>query len=351
MIYLYDDNEISIEGATDLTFTEDVPARFRAYGWHVQEVDGHDRAAIDAAIKEAKSVEGQPHLIVCHTHIAYGSPHMQDSAKAHGSPLGEEEIRLAKEEMDWPSQEPFFVPKEVVAHYRLAGPQGERAEAQWRELLTRYTDKYPDEAAEFNRRIAGRLPDQWEDAVPYFRPDGDPIATRAASGKALRALAKQIPELIGGSADLAPSNKTHLPDKGVFQKETPTGRNLHFGVREHAMGSILNGMALYGGVRPYGGTFLVFSDYMRPAVRLAALMGLPVVYVWTHDSIYVGEDGPTHQPVEHVMSFRAMPNMTVIRPADANETAAAWEVALKHEAARWRSPSPARSSPSCRSRR
>lgn len=331
VIYLYDDNEISIEGATDLTFTEDVPARFRAYGWHVQEIDGHDRAAIDAAIQAAKSVAGQPHLIVCHTHIAYGSPHMQDSAKAHGSPLGEEEIRLAKEKMGWPTQEPFFVPKDVVAHYRLAGPQGERAEAQWRELLTRYTDKYPDEVAEFNRRIAGRLPDQWEDAVPYFRPDGDPIATRAASGETLRALAEQIPELIGGSADLAPSNKTHLPDKGVFQKDTPAGRNFHFGVREHAMGGILNGMALYGGVRPYGGTFLVFSDYMRPAVRLAALMGLPVVYVWTHDSIYVGEDGPTHQPVEHVMSFRAMPNMTVIRPADANEAAAAWEVALKHE--------------------
>ncbi len=331
VIYLYDDNDISIEGSTDLTFTEDVPARFRAYGWHVQEVDGHDRTAIDAAIKAAKRVAGQPHLIVCHTHIAYGSPHMQDSAKAHGSPLGKEEIRLAKEEMDWPSQEPFFVPKDVVAHYRLAGPQGERAEAQWRELLTRYTDKYPDQAAEFNRRIAGRLPDQWEDTVPYFRPDGDPIATRVASGETLRALAAQIPELMGGSADLAPSNKTHLPDEGVFQKETPTGRNLHFGVREHAMGGILNGMALYGGVRPYGGTFLVFSDYMRPAVRLAALMGLPVVYVWTHDSIFIGEDGPTHQPVEHVMSFRAMPNVTVIRPADANETAAAWEVALKHE--------------------
>ncbi|MFP4395755.1 MAG: transketolase [Anaerolineales bacterium] len=331
VIYLYDDNNTSIEGSTDLTFTEDVPARFRAYGWHVQEIDGHDRAAIDAAIQAAKEVAGQPHLIICHTHIAYGSPHMQDDAEAHGAPLGEEEIRLTKEKMDWPSQEPFFVPKDVVAHYRLAEQQGERAEAQWRELLTRYTDKYPDQAAEFNRRIAGRLPDQWEKAAPYFRPDGDPVATRAASGETLRALAAQIPELIGGSADLAPSNKTQLSDEGSFQKETPTGRNLHFGVREHAMGGILNGMALYGGVRPYGGTFLIFSDYMRPAVRLAALMGLPVVYVWTHDSIYVGEDGPTHQPVEHVMSFRAMPNITIIRPADANETAAAWEVALKHE--------------------
>ncbi len=328
LIYLYDDNHISIEGNTRIAFTEDVAARFRAYGWHVQEIDGHDFAQIDAALTEAKKVEEKPHLIICHTHIAYGSPHKQDTAAAHGSPLGEEEIRLTKEALGWPSMEPFFVPKEVIARYRLAVPRGEQMEAAWRDRFERYAEQFPDEAAELQRRWEGRLPEGWEKSVPHFTPEMGAMATRAASGKVLNALADAIPELIGGSADLAPSNKTHLQGKGDFQAETPTGRNLHFGVREFGMGAAVNGMALYGGVRPFGATFLVFSDYMRGAVRLAALMKLPVVFVWTHDSIFVGEDGPTHQPIEHLASLRAMPNLTVIRPADANETAAAWQYAM-----------------------
>jgi len=331
LIYFYDDNGISIEGSTDIAFTEDVQARFRAYGWHVQAVNGHDIDAIDAAIRAAKTVKGQPHLIACTTTIAYGSPNMQGSAKAHGAPLGDEEIRLTKEGFGWPSPEPFFVPNDVIAHYRLAIPQGERAEAKWRELFTDYEAAYPQEAAALQRILKGELPAGWEKAVPHFRPDGSTMATRAASGKVLNALAPALPELIGGSADLEPSNNTYLKGYGDFSKETPEGRNLHFGVREHAMCSLLNGMALYGGLQVYGGTFMVFSDYARPAVRLAALMKLPVIYVFTHDSIYVGEDGPTHEPVEHVMALRLIPGLTVIRPADANETAAAWKVALEHK--------------------
>ena len=331
LIYLYDDNHISIEGNTSITFTEDVAARFRAYGWHVQAIDGHDFEQIDAALTEAKAVAGQPHLIICRTHIAYGSPHKQDTAAAHGSPLGEEEIRLTREALGWPSMEPFFVPKEVIAQYRLCIPRGEQMEAAWRDRFERYEEAYPDEAAELQRRWAGRLPQGWEQAIPRFRPEEGAMATRAASGKVLNALAEAVPELIGGSADLAPSNKTYLKGKGDFQPETPTGRNLHFGVREFGMGAAVNGMALYGGVRPFGATFLVFSDYMRGAVRLAALMKLPVVFVWTHDSIFVGEDGPTHQPIEHLVSLRAIPNLAVIRPADANETAAAWRYAMEAE--------------------
>ncbi len=329
VIYFYDDNDISIEGSTDITFTEDVPARFRAYGWHVQEIDGHDYDAIDAAIRAAQTAKGQPHLIACHTHIAYGSPHKQDTAGAHGSPLGEEEIRLTKEAMGWPSQEPFYVPEQVRANYGVAATRGEQLEAQWRELLTGYAQEFPAEMAELQRLWAGDLPEDWEKSLPSFTPADGPLATRAASGQVLNALAPVIPELTGGSADLDPSNKTSLKGYLFFQHETPDGRNLHFGVREHGMGGILNGMALYGGLRVYGGTFMVFSDYMRPAVRLAALMQVPVVYVWTHDSFYVGEDGPTHQPVEHLLALRAIPGLTVIRPADANETAAAWKVALE----------------------
>ncbi len=331
IIYLYDDNDISIGGSTNLAFTEDVPGRFRAYGWHVQEVDGHDMDAVDTAIRAAKAAKGQPHLVVCHTHIAYGSPNMVDDAEAHGAPLGEEEVRLTKEALGWPKQEPFWVPDDVIAHYRLAVPQGERAEAIWRDMLTNYEQEYPEETKELHRVLEGKLPENWQTAMPQFRTENGPIATRAASGQVLEALAPVIPELVGGSADLAPSTKTYLSGYAEFQKETPEGRNLRFGVREHAMGAILNGMALYRGVRPYGGTFLVFSDYMRPSVRLAALMGQPVVYVWTHDSVFLGEDGPTHQPVEHLMSLRAIPNLTVIRPADANEVAAAWKVALENK--------------------
>ncbi len=331
LIYFYDRNGISIEGSTNLAFTEDVQARFRAYDWHVQTVDGHNIDAIDAAIRVAKAEKGRPHLIICNTTIAYGSPNMQGSEKAHGAPLGEEEVRLTKEHLGWPSTEPFFVPNDVLAHYRLAVPQGERAEAKWRELFTAYEAAYPQEAAELQRLFNGDLPAHWEKVLPHFRPDGSTLATRVASGKVLNALATAIPELIGGSADLAPSTNTYLKGLGDFSKENPAGRNLHFGVREHAMGGLLNGMALYGGMRVYGATFLVFSDYMRPAVRLAALMKLPVIYVFTHDSVYVGEDGPTHEPVEHIMALRLIPGLTVIRPADANETAAAWKVALTHK--------------------
>ena len=328
LLYLYDDNGISIEGATDLTFTEDVAARFRAYGWHVQAIDGHNVDAIDGALRAARSAKGQPHLIVCRTTIGFGSPTLQGSADAHGAPLGEEEVQRTKEALGWPSLEPFYVPDDVVTHYRLAVPQGAQLEARWRDLLNGYAQAYPAEAKELRRVLSGALPARWDQGVPAFRAGGNPIATRSASGKVLNALATTIPELMGGSADLEPSNKTAMSGVGDFQKQTPQGRNLHFGVREHAMGGVLNGMALFGGLRVYGGTFLVFSDYMRPSVRLAAMMKLPIIYIWTHDSIYVGEDGPTHQPVEQLMSLRLIPGLTVIRPADANETAAAWKVAL-----------------------
>lgn len=328
LIYLYDDNEISIEGSTDITFTEDVPARFRAYGWQVQEIDGHDLDAIDAALQVAQTAAGQPHLIVCHTHIAYGSPNKQGSEKAHGEPLGVEEVRLTKEALGWPSQEPFYVPEEVLAFYRQAVERGQAAETAWQALMQQYTAAFPAEAAELQRLLAGTLPAGWEQALP-MSAEGESVATRAASGKVLTALAPIIPELLGGSADLEPSNKTYLKGYGDFQKNQYAGRNFRFGVRELGMAGLLNGLATYPGLRVYGGTFLVFSDFMRPAVRLAALMGLPVIYVWTHDSIFVGEDGPTHEPVEQVMSLRLIPNMTVIRPADANETAAAWKFALE----------------------
>ena len=330
LIYLYDDNDISIEGSTDLAFTENVSTHFEAYGWHVQEIDGHNTDAVDAAIREAKASKGHPHLIICHTHIGFGSPNMQGSARAHGSPLGASEVRATKEALGWPSMEPFFVPNDVVAQYRLAIPQGERAEAIWQDMLTNFEQAYPEEAKELRRVMSGDLPENWEMALPRFSPADGATATRAASGRVLQALAPVIPELMGGSADLAPSTQTFISGYGDFQAATPEGRNLHFGVREHGMGAILNGMALYGGVRPYGGTFLVFSDYMRPAVRLAAMMRLPVTYIWTHDSVFLGEDGPTHQPIEHLMSLRAIPDLTVIRPADGNETAAAWKVALEH---------------------
>ncbi len=329
LIYLYDDNEISIEGSTDLTFTEDVPARFRAYGWHVQEVDGYDLDGIEAAIRAAQEETKRPSLIVCHTHIAYGSPNKQDTAGAHGAPLGEEEVRLTKEALGWPPDAHFLIPDEALAVFRQAVERGREAEAQWRETCERYRAAYPEEGALLETLWAGRLPAGWIDALPTFAPADGPLATRKASGAVLNALAPALPTLIGGSADLAPSNVTLLKGFADFQRETPAGRNLRFGVREHAMGSVLNGLASHGGVFPYGGTFLVFSDYMRPAVRLAAMMHLPVVYVWTHDSVWIGEDGPTHQPVEQLAALRAIPNLVVIRPADGNETTAAWRVALE----------------------
>ena len=329
LVYFYDDNEISIEGSTDLAFTEDVPARFRAYGWHVQEVGGYHLEEIGAAIHTAQQETECPSLIVCHTHIGYGSPHKQDTADAHGAPLGEEEVRLTKEALGWPPDAHFFVPDEALAVFRQAVERGRQAQAQWRETFERYRATYPDEAALLEALWAGKLPEGWTDALPRFSPNDGPLATRNASGAVLNALARVLPTLIGGSADLAPSTNTLLKGYSDFQRATPAGRNFHFGVREHAMGSILNGMALHGGILPYGATFMVFSDYMRPPVRLAAMMHLPVVYVWTHDTVWVGEDGPTHQPVEQLAALRAIPNLVIIRPADANETAAAWRVALE----------------------
>jgi len=329
LIYLYDDNDISIEGSTDITFTENVPARFRAYNWHVQEVDGYDLDGIASAIRAAQEETERPSLIVCRTHIGYGSPNKQDSAASHGEPLGEEEVRLTKDALGWPAEARFLVPDEALEVFRRAVEQGQSAEAQWRETFERYRAAYPEEAACLDELWSGEIPDEWKEKLPAFAPKDGPLATRTASGAVLNAIAPVLPTLIGGSADLGPSNKTLLKGYGDFQRETPAGRNLHFGVREHVMGAILNGLALYGGMIPYGGTFFIFTDYMRPPVRMAALMQLHVIHVWTHDSAWVGEDGPTHQPVEQLATFRAIPNLTVIRPADANETVAAWRVALE----------------------
>lgn len=334
LIYLYDDNRISIEGSTDITFTEDRAARFEAYGWNVLRVpDGNAVETIDSAIKAAKvqvtKTDPRPSLIICRTHIGYGLPTRQDTEKAHGEPPGEVELNGAKEKLGWPLEPRFYVPQDVLDHFRLAIQRGEQLEKEWLARLRRYWVEYPELAAELERRLVGKLPPDWRSALPEFPADPKGLATRAASGKVINALAVKLPELIGGSADLAPSTNTWIMDSSDFQPQTPDGRNLHFGVRENAMGSIVNGMAVYGGVIPYGSTFLVFSDYMRPAIRLSALSHYPSIWVFTHDSIGVGEDGPTHQPVEHLAALRAFPGLVVIRPADANETAVAWQVAIE----------------------
>ena len=331
LIYLYDDNRVSIDGPTSLAYSDDVAQRFEAYHWHVQRVDGHDRAAVEAAIRAAQAEKERPSLIICRTHIAYGSPNKQDTAEAHGAPLGEEEVRLTKRALGWPEDAQFWVPDEVLAVFRRAIEEGARREQAWRERFARYQEAYPELAAEFTRVMAGELPTGWDEHLPVFQAGDPDIATRAASGKTLDALVAAIPELVGGSADLTPSNNTRAKGMEDIKPGDFRGRYIRFGVREHGMGGILNGLALHGGWIPYGGTFLVFSDYMRPSVRLAALMNLHVIYVYTHDSIFVGEDGPTHQPVEHLASLRAIPNLVVIRPADANETVEAWKVALTRE--------------------
>jgi len=328
LIYLYDDNHISIDGSTDLAFTEDRVKRFDTYGWHTQTVsDGNDVEAIDAAIRLAK-LDPRPSLIACRTHIGFGLPTRQDTSKAHGEPPGEEELRGAKEKLGWPVEPKFFIPEDVLTHFRTAVDEGRRTEDEWKNRFESYRINYPELAAEFERRMAGRLPDGWDSSLPVFPADPKGIATRAASGKALNALAVKLPELLGGSADLAPSNNTWLEGLPEFQKDFPTGRNFHFGVREHGMGAIVNGMALHGGLIPYGATFLVFSDYMRGAVRLSALSHYPSIWIFTHDSIGVGEDGPTHQPVEQLAALRAIPGLTVLRPSDANETVEAWKCAI-----------------------
>jgi len=328
LIYLYDDNGISIEGSTALTFTEDVTKRFEAYGWLVLEVDGHDMQAVAEALRSAQREVQRPTLVRCHTHIAKGSPNKQDTASAHGEPLGEEEVRLTKEQMGWPLEPTFLVPQEVYDYFEERRVAWAEEEAKWQRLFSDYSAAYPDLADLWAQVTAGRLPQGWTDHLPNFNA-GEWMATRSASGKVLNAIASHLPTLIGGSADLASSNKTYLMDYGSISRSDFWGRNLHFGVREHAMGGILNGLALHGGIIPYGGTFLVFSDYMRPSIRLAAMMRLRVIYVLTHDSIFLGEDGPTHQPVEQLAALRTIPGLVVIRPADANETAAAWRVALE----------------------
>jgi transketolase len=330
LIYLYDDNHISIDGPTELTYTEDRCARFEAYGWHVQQVDGHHREAIARSIRSAQAETNHPSLIACRTHIAYGSPNKQDTAASHGAPLGEEEVRLTKKNLGWPSDAQFYVPDESLARFRQAVTRGEELEKEWGALFDRYAVEYPDLAVTWKRVWSGELPPGWEETLPSFAPADGPVATRSVSGKVLNAIGPTLPTLLGGSADLTPSNNTELKDYPWLQTGEFSGRNIHFGVREHAMGSIMNGLALYGGVIPYGGTFLVFSDYMRPAIRLAALMELPVIYIFTHDSVALGEDGPTHQPIEHLPSLRTIPNLVVLRPADATETVEAWRVALEH---------------------
>jgi transketolase len=329
LIAFYDDNHITIEGSTDLAFCEQVEKRFEAYGWHVVSApDVNDLDGLAGAIVAARSEPGRPSLVMVRSVIGYGAPTKSGTAAAHGAPLGADETRAVKANLDWPYAEPFTVPDKVrwLFHHTVLMP-GRALHDGWRERFAAYGEEYPELAAEFQRTCRGELPGDWERSLPSFPADGD-MATRAASGRALNALAGAIPEMVGGSADLAPSTDTYLDGFGDVSCRDFGGRNFHFGVREHAMGPVLNGLAAHGGLRPFGATFLVFSDYMRPPIRLAALMGLPVVFVFTHDSIGVGEDGPTHQPVEHLVALRAVPDLVVLRPADANETAAAWQVAV-----------------------
>jgi transketolase len=328
IIYLYDDNRISIEGSTDLAFTEDRLERFRAYNWHVQQVeDGNLIEAIDNAINRAK-LDPRPSLIGVRSIIGFGLPSRQGTAKAHGEPPGSDELTKAKENLGWPLNPPFYLPDEVVEYYRIIGNRGVAKEQSWCELFVAYREAYPELAVELQRLADRQLPVGWDIDLFDFPADLKGMATRVASGKVLNTFAKRIPELMGGSADLAPSNMTWIQESPAFQADTPLGKNIHFGVREHAMGAIVNGMAINGGVIPYGGTFLVFSDYMRPAVRLSGLSHYPSIWVYTHDSIGLGEDGPTHQPIEQLAALRAIPNLVVIRPADANEVIEAWKVAI-----------------------
>ena len=329
LVYLYDANDITIDGSTDLTFTEDVPARFRAYDWHVQQVpDANDLDAVDAAITAAKAETDRPSLILVKSHIGYGSPNKQDSADSHGAPLGKEELRLSKENLGWPTEESFHVPDAVEEHMRQAIADGAEQKRQWDAKMEAYEEAYPEKAARYRNWQELEPADGWKEVLPSLEA-GEEIATRKASGLTLNELAPKVEYLIGGSADLSGSNKTNIPSRADFQADVPEGRYLRFGVREHAMAAAMNGMALHGGFQPYCGTFLIFSDYLRPSLRLSALMSQPVVYVFTHDSIGIGEDGPTHQPVEQLMSVRSIPNLTLIRPADANEAVEAWKVAIE----------------------
>ena len=332
LIGFYDDNRITIDGPTELSYSDDAGKRFESYGWHVQHVpDVNDLDAVDRAIRAAKAETGRPSLIVCRTHIGFGSPNKQDTHKAHGEPLGVEEIKLTKRNLGWPWEDPFHVPDEALAHWRTSREAGAAMRGEWEQRRAAYEAAHPEPARELKRRLERTLPAGWEQAIPEFTKENGAVASRAASGAVLNALAGVVPELVGGSADLTPSNNTLFKGAADFSAQNYAGRYVRYGIREHGMGGIMNGMALHGGIIPYGGTFLVFSDYMRPSVRLAAIMHQRVVYVYTHDSIGLGEDGPTHQPVEHLTALRCIPNLTVIRPADAGETAEAWRTALKHE--------------------
>jgi transketolase len=332
LIGFYDDNHITIEGDTALTFSDDTGARFEAYGWHIQHVaDVNDLAALDRAIDAAKAETSRPSLIVVRSHIGYGSPNKHDTAEAHGSALGTEEIKLTKQALGYPSLEPFWVAPEALRYWRDAAKERAKAENDWNKIYEAWKAANSGLAKELERRLRGDLPDGWEDALPVFTEKDGNVASRAASGIVINAIAKKIPELMGGSADLASSTNTIIKGEPSFAAESYAGRNFHFGIREHGMGSIMNGMSLFGGIIPYGATFLIFSDYMRPPVRLACIMERHVIYVYTHDSIGLGEDGPTHQPIEQLSALRAVPHITLIRPADASETAEAWRAALKHK--------------------
>jgi len=349
LIVLYDSNRITLSATTNVTFSEDVGARFAAYGWHVQYVDGMDVAAVDAALAAARAEENRPSLIVARTHIGFGSPHKQDTFLAHGEPLGADEVRLTKRAYGWPEDRTFYVPEEVQREFAKVGTRGATWRGAWQQVMDGYRAAHGELAGEFDRVMAGQLPPHWDARLPTYKPQDGAVATRDAGRKAIEALAESVPNLVGGSADLDPSTRTMMKGKGDFQSATvpedgqtpPTqgaaggvwgyaGRNIHFGIREHAMTAILTGMAHHGGVVPFGATFLTFSDYMRPSIRLAALSAGHVIYVWTHDSIALGEDGPTHQPVEQLASLRAMPNLLLLRPADANETVEAWRIAMRH---------------------
>lgn len=327
LIYLYDDNNVTIEGFTDLAFSEDVPKRFESYGWHTVTVeDGNDLTEIDAAIREAQSVGTRPSLISVKTTIGFGMP-TAGTRKAHSDAPGEEAVRETKRHLGWPEDQQFFIPEEALKHFRQSGARGEKLENEWNELVAGYQQKNPDLAKRWRTTMSGELPENWEQHLPSFA-DSKAMATRAASGEVINALAPHLPMLIGGSADLGPSNNTDIKGGGDFSASTYEGRTIHFGVREHAMGSTLTGISLNGGLIPYGGTFLTFSDYMRPAIRLAALSEVQVIYVFTHDSVGLGEDGPTHQPVEHLAALRAIPHLFVIRPADSHEVREAWRIAI-----------------------
>jgi transketolase len=347
LIYLHDNNHVTLSAATDLTFTEDVKARFNAYGWHTQSVeDGNDLEAVERAIRNAQRNKDRPSLILVQTHLGYGSPHRQDSFEAHGSPLGEEEVRLTRQNLGWPLEPSFHIPDAALAHFREAVERGKQVEVEWEGHFSAYSQAYPELARELHQVMQAELPDDWDADIPEFPSDAKGMATRVASGKVMNAIASRLPTFIGGSADLDPSTHTALAGRGDFESPQETmddpqgsvgggwkysGSNLHFGIREHGMGAILNGLAAHGGTLPFGATFLIFSDYMRPPIRLAALMGLHVIYVFTHDSIALGEDGPTHEPVEQLLGLRSIPNILVVRPADANETATAWRIAIEHK--------------------